>query len=407
MSNYDLLKHMAAGLGNAIVYDTDADNPGLYVPLDRSRMCDLLDTDDETTHPAFIIGQAEVLTIFAGKYRGMMRDGRMYSLPLEKPEGGMTQDELRAACAAKGAGHHMVTLAERALMLLLGKAAGHTVIGNTQNGRHIHETAVTGIPCAYTDEGDVKMILEGTGTAAYYHNGSQRGIYGMGGNLREMIAGYRTVDGEIQIIPNNDAAANVEQGENSELWRAILPDGTLTAPGTAGTLKWHWVDGAVMLDTETTVEDAVRGAYFNDLAVNTQNLQSGAPLILRALALFPDGDTGVSAGDWIQINTSGIRHACCGAAYESGEAGAWSMDVTHESADMVETVGTRPMYYPAAEHGDISYEIDENGHLVYWPALSSGFMSFDIDENGELQYTRTMNVDIEFDLEKGVLIANG
>ena len=70
------------------------------------------------------------------------------------------------------------------------------------------------------------------------------GIYDLNGNVYEWVGGYRTVDGEIQIIPNNDAADQTKsQAEDSMEWKAILQNGTLVEPGTKGTLKYDYVSG--------------------------------------------------------------------------------------------------------------------------------------------------------------------
>ena len=44
--------------------------------------------------------------------------------------------------------------------------------------------------------------------------------------------------GGIQIIPYGNAMkSDCSMGENSTEWKAIMPNGTLVEPGTAGTLK--------------------------------------------------------------------------------------------------------------------------------------------------------------------------
>ena len=62
----------------------------------------------------------------------------------------------------------------------------------------------------------------------------------------QWVAGLRLVNGEIQIIPNNDAALNPDSG-----WQAILPSGQLVAPGTSGTLKYDIPDGAQYTNDNT------------------------------------------------------------------------------------------------------------------------------------------------------------
>ncbi len=71
-------------------------------------------------------------------------------------------------------------------------------------------------------------------------NWQEDGIWDLNGNVYEWQGGYRTVDGEIQIIPDNNAAKQISQGSESTLWKAIMPDGSLVDPGTPGTLKWDY-----------------------------------------------------------------------------------------------------------------------------------------------------------------------
>jgi sulfatase modifying factor 1 len=100
----------------------------------------------------------------------------------------------------------------------------------------------------------------------------------------------RLVDGEIQIIPYNNAAGHVDQSAESTLWKAILPDGTLVEPGTAGTLKY---------DAETTTPSGIR---INTEVVNSTGEDTSVdktfetvaavegvtvPTLLQTLALAP------------------------------------------------------------------------------------------------------------------------
>ena len=63
------------------------------------------------------------------------------------------------------------------------------------------------------------------------------GITDLIGNLWDTLAGMRLMNGEINIIPDNDSAMNIDESTFSTNWRAILPDGTLVPPGTPGTYK--------------------------------------------------------------------------------------------------------------------------------------------------------------------------
>ena len=63
----------------------------------------------------------------------------------------------------------------------------------------------------------------------------------------------RLVNGEIQILKDNDAAGSGAASAPSSAWKAILQNGSLVAPGTAATLKMDAVGsngtGAVKINT--------------------------------------------------------------------------------------------------------------------------------------------------------------
>lgn len=76
------------------------------------------------------------------------------------------------------------------------------------------------------------------------------------GNVWEWVAGLRLVNGEIQIIPDNDAAfASTDMSASSPLWKAIrASDGALVSPGTSGTLKYD-IDPNKSYSDDNTVQD--------------------------------------------------------------------------------------------------------------------------------------------------------
>ena len=127
------------------------------------------------------------------------------------------------------------------------------------------------------------------------------------------------MDGEIQIIPaNNAAVTGTDQTATSTLWMAIMPDGSLVAPGTAGTLKWDLVSattsGAFTLNTVIANPAAagVNGAI--SFAGLTANAGVTIPEILKKLAIMPV-DSGDHGGDSIYMNNNG---ECLGS-----RGGAW------------------------------------------------------------------------------------
>lgn len=221
-----------------------------------------------------------------GKYEACERLGGLYSLPLEQPKTGLTFDAAVGLALAKGLGYHLMTIAEWALMV--GSA-------DAQAGGHVGTDA----PGA-----------TGRGAWSYAHNLRWTGVWDAAGNVREWVSGYRTVNGEIQLIPENDAAGCEadELGAESTLWRAIDTAGNFVAPGAADTLKWRYQGGQIILGTTTEIVSASRTGRMESVSV-AANVQQTALNLLGAYGLAP-GEAGR-----ITINTSGERLAAAGACY--------------------------------------------------------------------------------------------
>ena len=115
------------------------------------------------------------------------------------------------------------------------------------------------------------------------------------------MGGYRIKDGEIQILEHNNAAdADNSQLADSTQWKAILEDGTLVNPGTAGTLKWDYVESIITLcKAITNQDDTSRSTSFANLGKAAE--VTTVPEILKALALYPV-DTNDHGGDYFYMN---------------------------------------------------------------------------------------------------------
>ena len=143
----------------------------------------------------------------------------------------------------------------------------------------------------------------------------------MNGNVWEWLGGMRLNEGEIQIIPYNNAAkgADCDMSPSSTLWKAIKNDGSIVEPGTAATLKYDWVSNKIQLTTGiTTAADVARYCEYKDMT-----LASGltAPELAKALLIYPDEPGGDYAGDGHWMNNSGERLPVAGGGWLYG-AGA-------------------------------------------------------------------------------------
>ena len=156
--------------------------------------------------------------------------------------------------------------------------------------------------------------------------------------------GLRTNNGEIQILTGNNAAKNTaDLTAGSAEWKAILPDGTLVAPGTAGTLKIDIVSGVPKISTtvKTTSGDQWPSTPFKDLAV-----ESGItiPDILKALAVFPS-DNSDHGGDRFYARNDGEKCFFRGGYWcSASDAGVFCLSGRDPRSFSSGHVGFRPAY---------------------------------------------------------------
>ncbi|RAZ53480.1 hypothetical protein DK853_46110, partial [Klebsiella oxytoca] len=68
----------------------------------------------------------------------------------------------------------------------------------------------------------------GSGPVTWNHDHSPAGIADLCGNVWEWVAGFRLLDGEIQIIPyGNSMKSTCSMAAASTEWKAIKADGSL------------------------------------------------------------------------------------------------------------------------------------------------------------------------------------
>ena len=327
MANFDLvnLALKATCPGNEIILD-DKGLPSVMVRIPKFKIKDVIDGGSDSVHPAFIVNSVEVPEIYISKFQNVIHNGRAYSLPGEDPKASINFDTARQACEAKGPGWHLMTNAEWAAIALWCRKNNLMPKGNNNYGKDTSESTYVAIPTYKDEQGRTCRVATGSGPVTWSHNGEVTGIWDLNGNVSEWVGGYRVKDGEIQILPNNDAAdADNSQAADSTKWRAIMPDGSLVDPGTPGTLKWDYTadPGTVsaekpfrlntVLEFQQTVEAPYGSVAFQSLtAADGVNV----PEILKALALFP-ADSGEHGNDIITMRNIGERLASRGGHWHS------------------------------------------------------------------------------------------
>ena len=304
-------------LPNNVIIEDDAGNISVMVRIPKFRICDVIDGGSEKVHPAFIVNGREIDCIYASKYQNVVIDGRACSLPDKLPDFEQSYEECMELCQSKGAGWHMMTVAEWAAIALWSRRNGTMPKGNCDNGKDINETEIKAKPLTWQD-GKVIMVATGSGPCTWSHDGTYAGIWDMKGNVNTRVAGYQTVYGEIQIIPDNDAAMHIDQSPASPHWRAVAVDGTLLIPDgkgtTPGSLKWDIVDGVITLcENITNREPEWKTTKFADLGL-APGIE--APEVLKALGLFPAERGGDYDGAGFYVNNSEENRV----AYRGGRA---------------------------------------------------------------------------------------
>ena len=162
-------------------------------------------------------------------------------------------------------------MAEWAYIALWCRKNGTMPHGNNNYGKDSAYTHEHGEESS-KDSGKTGRCFTGSGPVTWNHNHHGDGICDLNGNVWEWNAGMRLVDGEIQIIPYNNAAmgSKCDMSASSTLWKAIKADGSLVEPGTAGTLKWDWVSGKIQLTSGaiTYKTDSGVGGQYKDMTLS-------------------------------------------------------------------------------------------------------------------------------------------
>lgn len=341
---------------NELITD-DKDLPGVYVQRPVMTLKELLDTSDTTVHPAFMVGGNQISKLLIGKFQAKAHGNRIYSLPCEDPTANTNLDTFVQYARNKGAGHHEITAAEWALLALRAKKLGTKPKGNNNYGKDTSETSRVAIP-TYMDGATVCRVGTGTGPVSWSDTGTVDGIFDLNGNVWEWIAGIRLVYGELQVIPQNNAAlATTDMSATSGAWRAINANATnwdnlYITPNGSGTTSSsvkldytnsHWQWQAIAL---TSKEDSSRQAAFANTTIAAE-VSTIAALYLRAMALAPEaGDTDYDGDAFYANNGAAERCAIRGGSWSNGAlAGVFSLDFYLARSDVGTNLGGRPAFY--------------------------------------------------------------
>lgn len=327
----------AASGGQATVVFSKRGQPIYLRRVDKFRVEQMDPNLGTGVHPAFIVNGREISEFWVGIYPGHVYNGEILSYPNLIPSQVLHNDAI-AAARNTGPGFHVITNAEwSALALYTIHAIGNgsdPVYGPDPYG------VSTGNPKQYGrrtdgkapgDTSSTSLTYGGSGPLQWRHDGTAWGI----ADLEQAIFGTSVIglilrNGEINIIPNNDAAlASTDLSPSSPAWKAIMPDGTLVAPGTAGTLKYDIPPtasysndnvvqdlGAPYLRTQRQTppwpEEVDQDVAHTNAGLSALQKDSGlsVPNLLHQLLLFPHVTTLTRGG--ITVRPYGIRQVARG-----------------------------------------------------------------------------------------------
>ena len=320
-------------------------------------------TPDELGLPAEIRGKA-VKEYAISKYPNTLIGGVPYSMPYQQPAVNVNHDEAIRLCESKGPGWHLLTNDEWAALAHQSRKNGTLPRGNTDCGKnhsHPEETGTT-----YKDNSGSSKTLTGSGPITWNHDHTAEGVADMCGNIWEHVGGIRFLDGQVQVIPDNGAAAGADQSRDSKEWQAIH-----TADGDPVYYKVE--DGEISLQPVTPDCKDYDGVEFKELNAEAMDV----PEKLIELGLYPA--PGYEGTDYFWLDTDGERIVFRGGSWFYGAAaGVFSFDGNGSRASVGWNVGFRSaLVRYSGDSGDLDNLDNKDGKRADDPKEGTAAPSFD------------------------------
>ncbi|WP_166166852.1 SUMF1/EgtB/PvdO family nonheme iron enzyme [Acinetobacter sp. SA01] len=337
---------LASGGEQTVLYT--AKGQPTYMNIIQKFDLSTIDASLSGTHPAFIVNGVEKPEIFIGTYQGKIVSGELLSLPNVDPTVSTNFTNFLAAARASGNGHHLITNAEWSAVALQCYKKNQQPLGNSYYGRSSEDPLLVGRRADGLNPGNTTgsaRILTGSGPVEWRHNRKPSGIADLSGNVWEWNAGMRIVNGEIQVIADNNAALlTLDMGESSVQWKAIDGEtGNLVTPDGNGTTV-----GTVKYADSSTADYTINGANFGAIRnlSTTKPVTAAALAKLKALCLYPHIENTASYNsDYFYKNMTGERVPARGGDWSgAASAGVFALNLNIVRTGTHSGIGARPAF---------------------------------------------------------------
>lgn len=271
------------------------------------------------------------------KYPNTLIDGMPYSLPFQEPAVNVDFDQAIKLCESKGPGWHLITNDEWAALARQSWENDTMPTGNTKNGKshsHPEQTGTT-----YKDSHG--KTLAGSGPIEWNHDRTAEGVADMVGNVWEHVGGIRFINGQVQIIPNNEAAAGADQSPDSKEWTAIYtPDGD--------PVYYNVKNDEIVLQPTAPERKNYDGVPFCDLH---ERADMDVPDKLIELGLYPA--PGYESSEYFWLDTNGGRCVFRGGYWYSGaNAGVFALSGSNSRSYSYTSIGFRSAFIRYSDKSD-------------------------------------------------------
>lgn len=297
-------------------------------------------TPDELKLPDTLKGR-KVKEYAISKYPNTMIDGRPYSLPFMPPAVNVNHDEAIRLCEAKGHGWHLITNDEWAALARQSWENDTVPTGNTNSGKSHSHPEQKGT----TYQNSYGKTLTGSGPIEWNHDRTAEGVADMAGNVWEHVGGVRFLNGQAQIIPNNEAAAGADQSPDSKEWTAIYtPDGD--------PVYYNVKDGEIVLQPTAPEGKDYDGVPFCDLH---ERADMDVPDKLIELGLYPA--PGYESEEYFWLDTDGERCVYRGGRWCHGAgAGVFALRGAYSRSYVLAYLGFRSaLVRYSGDSGDLDH----------------------------------------------------